>query len=183
MILSGNPGLHLLMAPWGNLWASRWAKTCQIPSVKVQVGSSSKGPPPAFSGFLQMPLNRCKPRWTRLRDLCLHNKAAILAICPPGSINIVVFEPLGPVEFTSMLSRSLHWASAWSVARRPGDSYAFMCSQAQAALAPGGASPLGTSVSVNLTQQADIPVGSVTVHACVMMPGWQVTRVHRRGGE
>lgn len=27
------------------------------------------------------------------------------------SINIMVFEPLGPVEFTTMLSRSLHWDS------------------------------------------------------------------------
>lgn len=57
-----------------------------------------------------------------------------------------------------------------------------MCSQAQAALAPGGAL-WGPSVGVNLKQQADIPVGSVTVHAWVMMPGRQVTRVHRRGGE
>lgn len=57
-----------------------------------------------------------------------------------------------------------------------------MCSQAQAALAPGGAL-WGPSVGVNLKQQADIPVGSVTVHAWVMMPGRQVTRVHHRGGE
>lgn len=61
------------------------------------------------------------------------------------------------------------------------DSYAFMCSQAQAALAPGGAL-WGPSVGVNLKQQADIPVGSVTVHAWVMMPGRQVTRVHPQRG-
>ena len=57
-----------------------------------------------------------------------------------------------------------------------------MCSQAQAALALGGAL-WGPSVSVNLKQQADIPVGSVTGHAWLMMPGRQVTRVHHRGGE
>lgn len=56
-----------------------------------------------------------------------------------------------------------------------------MCSQAQAALAPGGVL-WGPSVGVNLKQQADIPVGSVTVHACVMMPGWQVTQVQCSGG-
>lgn len=57
-----------------------------------------------------------------------------------------------------------------------------MCSQAQAALALGGAL-WGPSVGVNLKQRADIPVGSVTGHAWLMMPGRQVTRVHDRGGE
>lgn len=49
-----------------------------------------------------------------------------------------------------------------------------MWSQAQAALAPRGAL-WGPSVGVNLKQQADIPVESVTVHAWVMMPKRQVT--------
>lgn len=57
-----------------------------------------------------------------------------------------------------------------------------MCAQARAALAPRGAL-WGPTVGVNLKQQADIPVGSVTVHAWVMMPGRQVTRVHCGGGE
>lgn len=57
-----------------------------------------------------------------------------------------------------------------------------MCAQAQAALALGGAL-WGPSVGVNLKQQADIPVGSVTGHAWLMMPGRQVTLVHHRGGE
>lgn len=34
---------------------------------------------------------------------------------------------------------------------------------------------------MNLKQQADIPVGSVTVHAWVMMPRRQVTGVHAEG--
>lgn len=57
-----------------------------------------------------------------------------------------------------------------------------MCSQAQAALAPPGAL-WGPSVGVNLKQQAGIPVGSVTVHAWLMMPRRQVTGVRAEGGE
>lgn len=56
-----------------------------------------------------------------------------------------------------------------------------MCSQAQAALAPPGAL-WGPSVGVNLKQQAGIPVGSVTVHAWLMMPRRQVTGVRAEGG-
>lgn len=81
------------------------------PAVQVQVGRSSKGPLPPLTQFSQMPINRCQKCWPRLRDPRLHNNPTILAV-HPASINIMVFEPLGPVEFTSMLSRSLHWASA-----------------------------------------------------------------------
>ena len=194
MILSGNSGTHLLILPLPN--PSREPQTAPHPrsgpqrvgqnltghpAVQVQVGCSSKGPLPPLTQFSQMPINRCQKCWPRLRDPRLHNNPTILAV-HPASINIMVFEPLGPVEFTSMLSRSLHWASAWSAAKKPGDSCAFMCSQAQAALALGGAL-WGPSVGVNLKQRADIPVGSVTGHAWLMMPGRQVTRVHDRGGE
>ena len=67
--------------------------------------------PPPLTPFSQMPINRCQKCWPGLKDPRLHNNPTILAV-HPVSINIVVFEPLGPVEFTSMLSRSLHWASA-----------------------------------------------------------------------
>lgn len=82
-----------------------------LPAVQVQVGSISKGSPPPSTQSFQMPINRCQQCWPGLRDPCLHNNPTILAL-QPVSINMVVFEPLGPVEFTSMLSRSPHWASA-----------------------------------------------------------------------
>ena len=119
MILSGNPGAHLLILPPTSrepqttpaLGPPGGQKLTGRPAVQVQVGSSSKGPPPPSTEFSQMPINRCQKCWPRLRDPRLHNNPTILAV-HPASINIVVFEPLGPVEFTSMLSRSLHWASA-----------------------------------------------------------------------
>jgi len=103
--LPGNPKPPLLWATPGG------QNLTGHPAVQVQVGSSSKGPPTPSTQFSQMPINRCQKCWPRLRDPRLHNNPTILAV-HPTSINIVVFEPLGPVEFTSMLSRSLHWASA-----------------------------------------------------------------------
>lgn len=153
MILSGNAGTHLLIPPLGKLPTPIGGPNLyRTPCCSGTGQQLLRRPPTPSTQFSQMPINRCQKCWPRLRDPRLHNNPTILAV-HPASINIVVFEPLGPVEFTSMLSRSLHWASAWSAARKPGDSCAFMCSQAQAALAPGGAL-WGPSVGVNLKQQS-----------------------------
>lgn len=93
----------------------------------------------------------------------------------------MVFEPLGPVEFTSMLSRSSLEAVAEVLPKSQGTlRFHVVASAGCPWLWEGGALP-GDSVGVNLKQQADIPVGSVTGHAWLMMPGRQVTLVHHRG--